>query len=180
MTYETEAFHVVARLAGEGIVWAETIPAAEVGAIFDALRSNDPGRNVLAENGYDLATLTIECAAVPLSDFDKLCQDAKREAAALADAETAEAAERAERAMRNRQKQDAALKAAGVEFDPRPDERFVTVYAAGRIIGTAQRARVGSNEPAWTFYTTDGAKRFAGRTLYTFKAELLRSQTRRA
>jgi hypothetical protein len=98
---------------------------------------------------------------------------ADREAAERA-AEAAEAAEMTERAARNLAKARADLAAQGVDFAPHPSEAFVTVRRAGSIIGTAMRARVYSDGPAWTFHHTDGREAFTARSEYMVIRELQR------
>ena len=160
MTYEAEQFHVTASIEGLGVVWEETLAARDLGIVAD-LRSADPGRNVIAENGYDVSLLTIVIRAVPLSDFDKLCQDAKREAAEEAALIAAEDAERAQRRAAGITQAEAELKAAGVEFELRSDSSWATVYdREGRPLGTIQMPNRILRERNWTYHTTDGALAF--------------------
>jgi hypothetical protein len=88
-----------------------------------------------------------------------------------------EAAEMRERAARNLEKARADLAAVGVEFAPRPSDSYVTAYRDGRVIGTATRARVYSNGPAWTFHNADGSEAFKARSEFMLIRALIRLAT---
>lgn len=81
MPYQTERFHLTAAIQGLGVVWEEDVSAQDLDSMVAALRNPDPNLNVLAENRYDLLALMITIRALPLSDFDKMCQDDIRERA---------------------------------------------------------------------------------------------------
>lgn len=172
--YEAEQFHVSASIEGLGVVWEETLSAQDALSIMSDLTSADPGRNVIAENGYDVSRITITARAVALSDFDKLCQDHRREKAAEAAAEAAEAAERAARIVRNEMKADVELVALGVEFTVTPSDAAASAWRDGRVMATAMRARVYSQGPAWKLYDRDGAEIATASNTLGIKRALIR------
>lgn len=178
MNYQAERFYCAASIEGEGCVWEETLAAQDVDGIIASLRSPDKGRNVLAENGYDLSKLEITIRAVPLSDMDKHFQDARRaqvaQDAAQADLDAAEAAERAQRVADGVAHFEAELKALGVEFELGSADSFATVSRAGVVLGTVSRPSRIHGQNRWTFHTPDGAYAFGTPGRLTMLSRLAR------